>query len=513
MTQQSLDDQIHEVVRERGRVDVGQLPSLIGLSSDVIESRLSIVANQHRLMRIENQLVSESYLNSLVQLVHEKLEAHGSLNMEDVAREFGFPIAYTRKFVGERITEIGADLLNEQLVTGQYNQRRKAKLAGCLNATTRPILLSQLLKTYSIDERNALELVDQLIQERRVNGRISQGSYLPKQFEVKQKSIIDSYLSTNSYLEYSMLQKTFCITRPKDWLAANLKDKVILLQDAAYSRTALESCRNSVLGLLGSEGFFDLAKVFPSSFSDADVETLLNEHLGLSEVVLSNGYAFDPKWLDRCTAEFRDKILHAIFFKEEQKSRKKAAKKKITQEEMCEVLLDDGLVSYIELEDLKEVLYELLQPRLDAYYTRCMDEVTQSKGVLTSNLMKYRKCKTIANTLEKCSKVVATIDKQFKKSERPWEDPDFGPNEADKNGLLSLLYFDRIPPKEWPSLDKLEWRSVDTLAEGRSKGNLGTVRRGKHLAKSRLADVLQLVENYNEEFPSRKIELSRMLCP
>jgi|JI61114C2RNA_FD_contig_61_93299_length_2042_multi_2_in_0_out_0_3 hypothetical protein len=81
-----------------------------------------------------------------------------------------------------------------------------------------------------------------------------------------------------------------------------------------------------------------------------------------------------------------------------------------------------------------------------------MDEVTQSKGVLTSSLMKYRKCKTIASTLEKCSKIIAAADKQFKKNEKHWEDPDFGPNETDKNGLLSLLYFDKISPKEWPSL-------------------------------------------------------------
>lgn len=357
VTQQSLDEQLRDIVKERGRVEVSQLPTLTGLSADVIESRLSIVTHKHGLVRVDTQLFSPNYLDSLVQLVREKLEVRGSLNMEDVAREFGFPISYTRKFVSERIAEIGADLLNEQLVTKQYNQRRKAKLAGCLNGTTRPTLLSQLLKTYSVDDRNASELVDQLIQERRVNGRISQGSYIPQQFESKQKSIIDSYLSTNSYLEYSMLQKTFCISRPKEWLAANLKGKVVLLEDAAYSYNALESCKNSVLGLLGSEGFFDLSKVFPSAFSDSDVEILFNEHLNLSEVVLSSGYAFDPKWLDRCTREFRDKIIHAIFFKEDSKSRKKATKKKITIDEMCEVLLDDGLVSYIELEDLKEVLY------------------------------------------------------------------------------------------------------------------------------------------------------------
>lgn len=141
-----------------------------------------------------------------------------------------------------------------------------------------------------------------------------------------------------------------------------------------------------------------------------------------------------------------------------------------------------------------------------------MDEVTASKGVLTSNLMKYRKCKTIANTLEKCSKIIASIDKQFKKQEKIWEDPDFGPLETDKNGMLSMLYFDKITPKEWPSLDKLEWRSVDTLAEGRQKTTLGNVRKNKHLAKSRVADVLQLLESYNEEFPKRRVDFSRLLC-
>jgi hypothetical protein len=44
-----------------------------------------------------------------------------------------------------------------------------------------------------------------------------------------------------------------------------------------------------------------VTKVFPSAFSDSDVEALFTEHLGLPDVVLLNGYAFDPKWLDKCT--------------------------------------------------------------------------------------------------------------------------------------------------------------------------------------------------------------------
>jgi hypothetical protein len=63
-------------------------------------------------------------------------------------------------------------------------------------------------------------------------------------------------LLTNSHLEYSMLQKTFFINRPKEWLQNNLvSGKVILLGEAAFSQRALENCRNSVLSLLSNDGF------------------------------------------------------------------------------------------------------------------------------------------------------------------------------------------------------------------------------------------------------------------
>lgn len=39
---------------------------------------------------------------------------------------------------------------------------------------------------------------------------------------------------------------------------------------------------------------------------------------------------------------------------------------------MCETLLDSGLINYIELEEIKETLHELLLPRLDQLYTKCL---------------------------------------------------------------------------------------------------------------------------------------------
>lgn len=73
-------------------------------------------------------------------------------------------------------------MFNEQIVTKEYNQLKSARIAGCLNGLVRPILVSQLVKKFDIDERNTSELIEQLIRDKRLNGRLSQGSYIPHQF-------------------------------------------------------------------------------------------------------------------------------------------------------------------------------------------------------------------------------------------------------------------------------------------------------------------------------------------
>lgn len=135
-----------------------------------------------------------------------------------------------------------------------------------------------------------------------------------------------------------MLQKTFCISKPKDWLKANLEGgKVVFLEEAAMNVGALENSKNNVIAMLRHEGFAEISKAFPAVFSESDVEQLFNEHLGLSSIIISSGYCFDLNWLDKCANEFRDKIIHSLFFKEEPtgKGKKKQTKKKVSIDEMC----------------------------------------------------------------------------------------------------------------------------------------------------------------------------------
>lgn len=42
---------------------------------------------------------------------------------------------------------------------------------------------------------------------------------------------------------------------------------------------------------------------------------------------------------------------------------------------------------------------------------------------------------------------------------------------------------------------------------------MGNIRKGKYLKKSKLCDVLQLIDQYNLEGGPNKIDCSRFLCP
>ena len=49
-------------------------------------------------------------------------------------------------------------------------------------------------------------------------------------------------------------------------------------------------------------------------------------------------------------------------------------------------------------------------------------------------------------------RVLNIAEKQKKKKNTEWNDADFGPSESDPSGQFSLIYYDGIPPKDWPGL-------------------------------------------------------------
>lgn len=106
---------------------------------------------------------------------------------------------------------------------------------------------------------------------------------------------------------------------------------------------------------------------------------------------------------------------------------------------------------------MAEELLPFLLQKLEQLKKKTEKELSQNKGFINSGFLKYKSCKTIVRTEESLNRMVNIIQKQQKKTEK-WIDTDFGPNDQDKTGIYSLIYYDNALPKGWPSLEALRWK-------------------------------------------------------
>jgi hypothetical protein len=59
--------------------------------------------------------------------------------LESLALENEFNMKFTEKIIKENIESLNAELINNQLITKEYNLMRKLQLMGYLRAITNPI--------------------------------------------------------------------------------------------------------------------------------------------------------------------------------------------------------------------------------------------------------------------------------------------------------------------------------------------------------------------------------------
>ena len=87
--------------------------------------------------------------------------------------------------------------------------------------------------------------------------------------------------------------------------------------------------------------------------------------------------------------------------------------------------------------------------------------------------------------------MVNIIAKQQKKEK--WSDGDFGPSEADKSGLYSLIYYDNAAVKGWPGLETLKWAEVKPTELLQADPNDPH----SNLKKSHLTSLLEIIDIHN----------------
>lgn len=76
-----LDEEVREIVRRRGRVNLDILPQLLNLGLDTIESRLTTITSRSGLILHRRNLFSESYMRLLISNLRQKIRLEGRVEL------------------------------------------------------------------------------------------------------------------------------------------------------------------------------------------------------------------------------------------------------------------------------------------------------------------------------------------------------------------------------------------------------------------------------------------------
>jgi hypothetical protein len=90
---------------------------------------------------------------------------------------------------------------NQILYTEEYINKNKSILAGHLEASIKPVVISQVIKDNALNNKICQEALNALINDKLVNGTLFGGSiFIPVIYNIAQKSYAESFFKQNGYL-------------------------------------------------------------------------------------------------------------------------------------------------------------------------------------------------------------------------------------------------------------------------------------------------------------------------
>ena len=411
LTPEHLDIQIKDTIQQKSRVSVIEIPHLLNVGFEKIESRLDLVCNKFPdIYRLDDFLFTGLYIDSICEEINEDLQQKMHIPLIDISSKFMFPVEFIRNMIDRKSGTIIQGVVNgDNLTTLSYIQTMSSKLRGILRASVRPIALSTLVKDYDLEEGLLGDRIDELIKSEAIEGKIQGGMFIPSRFIKNQELIVKNFFKQNDYIEYNMMMKQLMIPKPKDYLKSLFKDSCIFLENVCFNKDSLGAVKEHVESLL-EFGWVDLQTILPSVLKDDEIETIIGKYLKLTDTTEMDGtMIFSKDFLDKCAAVFKDRIIDFIY-KTPQKlvenketstkpNQKQAPGKKgkkggandeadtkeekiFSQEEVIKVLIEQKVIEVSDKDDyLEEKLYKLLLGRIAQLYETIKKERFESKKV------------------------------------------------------------------------------------------------------------------------------------
>ncbi|ELR16424.1 uncharacterized protein ACA1_359590 [Acanthamoeba castellanii str. Neff] len=186
-------------------------------------------------------------------------------------------------------------------------------MRAAFSAITRPTPISQIVSTYSFNERLFYASLDEIKNEPRFAGVIDRGTYVPHIYSYTRKKWIESFLSQNGFIEYNKLSK-INIPEPRKYLLVNFPEG-LPLETCFVASSVIQQVDASVSDALANNAWLDPLVEFQLSAKDAMVLLkscpsfiAASQEKKESPVILDDHYLVSRGLLERCVASLKDKV-------------------------------------------------------------------------------------------------------------------------------------------------------------------------------------------------------------
>ena len=290
LTLDALDQAVYDTLLVHKKLRVRELENMLNLSADIIEARFGVLQKKFRLTKLNEQLITQEYIEFILKEIDHELSKKQICALSDFALANDLEVNLLRSFIQSSTSELARKLssqkfINNVIYSQQFFSTLERKITGALNGSLEPIKVDKLCELTQTDRGIMVEFLAG--KELKREGDM----ILPKNYSANRKKMLQELMARNGYVEYSFVQSSFSVSKPKEYIKENCDptlgtffDKIFVLNEELERISTL--CQQG----LKKSGIFDCSSVDHIPFGKND-RALLSRSLG--EVLSRRGVDFE----------------------------------------------------------------------------------------------------------------------------------------------------------------------------------------------------------------------------
>eukprot|EP00929_Paragymnodinium_shiwhaense_P095449 TRINITY_DN56588_c0_g1_i1.p1 TRINITY_DN56588_c0_g1~~TRINITY_DN56588_c0_g1_i1.p1 ORF type:complete len:715 (+),score=158.72 TRINITY_DN56588_c0_g1_i1:191-2335(+) len=273
LTQERLDIEIKEALASNGgRISIAELPNEIGVAPEHCEARAELLCKGGGLTKMHGELLAPTYVCTVAEEIEDSLRQEGCVAVSELSRRLNLPSDFIRSAVLENL-HAGHTVKQNVIYTQRHAAVMEASVRGALRACSQPVSLADISGQIAVhDVAMVAEIVQRLIDNAEIAGRLQAATFVPKVFSDRQASSVDDFFKANQYMTSAALKPPF--ETVKDWVKSVAADGR-MLSTAFVANAVVASAAAEIAAALAAKTWVDVQQLLPLALPAADARELL----------------------------------------------------------------------------------------------------------------------------------------------------------------------------------------------------------------------------------------------